>query len=77
MQARKRTYTTSDTYISSNQAKRDYIVGPKAWRIGSGNGTKFVHKTHWDNKTGSRGGGAPLVVKKNALEQVFYRYYAK
>ena len=63
--------------ISSNQAKRDYILGATAWRIGPGSGNKLVHKTHWDNKAGSRGGGKPLVVKRSALEQVFYKYFAK
>ena len=63
--------------LLSNQAKRDYIVGSTAWRIGSGQGRKLVHKTHWDNKSGRRGGVPPLVVKRDALEQVFYKYYAK
>ena len=63
--------------IPSNQPKRDYIVGSTAWRIGSGRGGKLVHKTHWDNKAGNRGGPKPLVVRRSALEQVFYKYYAK
>jgi len=63
--------------ILSNQAKRDYIVGSTAWRIGSGQGSKLVHKTHWDNKACRRGGAPPLIVKRSALEQVFYKYYAK
>ena len=63
--------------LLSNHAKRDYIVGSAAWRIGSGRGDKLVHKTHWDNKAGKRGGPKPLVVRRSALEQVFYKYYAK
>ena len=63
--------------IASNQAKREYIVGSIAWRIGSGRGSKLVHQTQWGNKAGNRGGPAPLVVKRSVLEQVFYKYYAK
>ena len=61
--------------LSSNQAKRDYIRGSNAWRIGLGKGTKLVHKTHWGNKAGRRGGGAPLAVERTALELAFYNYY--
>ena len=66
-----------DPKLSSNQAKRDYILGSNAWRIGLGKGTTLVHNTYWDNKAGSRGGGAPLAVERNPLELAFYNYYVR
>ena len=57
--------------ISSNHATRDYIQGKDAWRLRPGRGSKLVHSAHRDNTNGSRG-GKPPVVKRSALEQVYY-----
>ena len=61
----------------SGQAKRDFLEGPSAWKVGPGKGNKLVKKTHWDNRSGNRGGKPPLCVKRAVLEQIFYKYYMK
>jgi hypothetical protein len=59
------------------QAKRDFIEGPNAWRLGPKRGTKLTAGSQWVEKSGRRGGVPASWVRNDALEQVFYKYYAK
>ena len=68
--------------LPSNQAKRDYITGRNAWRLGEGRGRALAVRKDWDHKLGSRGGGAgrghgPLHVQLKCLEQIFTKYYSQ
>ena len=57
------------------KAKRDFIEGPNAWRLGPGRGTKLISQCV--SKSGARGGIPSAYLRKHAMEQVFYKYYAK
>ena len=62
------------------QVTRQYIKGPNAWRLGRGDrgrGTKLASGTQWVKKAGHRGGVPAVYVEKDALGQVFYKYFAK
>ena len=59
--------------LKRGQAKRDFLEGPNAWRPGRGRGTKLQSV----EKKGSRGGIPATYVRKEDLEQVFYKYYGK
>jgi len=63
--------------LPHGQAKRDFIAGSTAWRLGRGHGLKLAAGTQWVEKSGHRGGVKAVYVRKDVLEQVFYKYYAK
>ena len=63
--------------LPHGQATRDFLRGSTAWRLGRGRGAKLLHGTHWTEKSGHRGGIKSVYVRKDALEQIFYKYYAK
>jgi hypothetical protein len=67
--------------LNDKQATRDYIQGPNAWRLGRGGrdrrGSKLVEGTHWVRRKGHGGGIPATFVRKQDLEQVFYKYFAK
>ena len=63
--------------IPGGQAKRNYLLGPKSWRLGPGAGKRLVVKKDFDTKSGSRGGVPATYVQAAVLEQVFYKYHAK
>ena len=66
--------------LNHKQAKRDFISGPNCWRLGSGSrgqGLELVSGKHWVQKSGKRGGIPATYIRKDALESIFYKYFAK
>jgi hypothetical protein len=61
--------------LSSNQARRDYLDGPTAWRVGPRQGAKLRRPEDWAPRPGCRGGVAPIYVNKDKLKEVFMKYY--
>ena len=61
--------------LSKNQARRDYLEGPTAWRLGPRKGAKLQSPNAWMQRSGSRGGIAALCVKKDKHNDVFMKYY--
>ena len=55
--------------LNHGQAKRDFITGPRAWRLGPGRGTKLT--SHCVEKSGSRGGIPATYLQKYALSKFF------
>ena len=57
-----------------NKAKRDYLEGFNAWKIGR---RKLQNPAEWQTRPGSHGGVPPTWIRADILESVFLRYYAK
>lgn len=63
--------------LPRNQSRRDYLEGPSAWRVASRNGGKLKYPEDWKERPGNRGGMPPMFVKREKLEEVFLKYFAK
>ena len=63
--------------ISSNQAKRDYLEGPNAWRVPTRNGCKLVYHEDWIERPGDHGGVPATFVHSSKLEEVFLKYFVE
>jgi len=73
----KLAYFLKHLKLPKNQARRDYLIGTNAWRVGARRGSKLQNPGDWMQRPGSRGGIAPIFIKKEKLEEVFLKYYAK
>ena len=63
--------------LAKNQAKRDYLQGPNAWRVASRNGGKLRYPEDWTERPGNRGGVPPIFVRREKLEEVFLKYFVR
>jgi hypothetical protein len=63
--------------LPRNKAKRDYLEGPTAWRVASRSGGKLRYPEDWSERPGNRGGIPPIFVRREKLEEVFLKYFAK
>ena len=67
--------------LPTNQLKRDYIKGKRAWRIDNGtvHGRLLRKGPEWDNKAAEHGGGRkqkpPLHATTGVLKKVYAKYY--
>ena len=60
--------------LPKNKAKRDYLEGLNAWKIGW---RKLQNPAEWQTRPGSHGGVPPTWIRADILESVFLRYHVK